>query len=69
MKASYAEVRDELATLEELLTCVAVLGEDESITTDIMKQVEEKRKAVNIMVRFQFMFDNNYSKNTYRKVK
>eukprot|EP00731_Ephydatia_muelleri_P037648 Em0528g4a len=50
MKASGAEVRDELATLEELLTCVAVLGEDESITTDIMKQVEEKRKAVNIML-------------------
>ena len=44
MKASYGEVREELATLEELLTCVAVLGEDESITTDIMKQVEEKRK-------------------------
>ena len=69
MKASGAEVRDELARLEELLTCVAVLGEDESITTDIMKQVEEKRKAVNIMVRFQFILDNNYSKNTYRKVK
>ena len=42
MKANYAEVRDELA---ELLTYVAVLGENASITTDMMKQVEEKRKA------------------------
>ena len=31
MKACYAEVRDELATLEELLTYVAVLGENASI--------------------------------------
>ena len=53
MKANYAEVMDELATLEELLTYVVVLGENESITTDMIKQVEEKRKAANIMVRFQ----------------
>ena len=38
MKANYAEVMDELATLEELLTYVVVLGENESITTDMIKQ-------------------------------
>ena len=47
MNAGYAEVSDELATLEELLTYmhVVVLGENEPITINMIKQVEERRKA------------------------
>ena len=47
LKAKYAECKDEIADLEEVMTYVAVcLGKDDSI-----KQVNEKKQSVQKMVR------------------
>ena len=52
LKAKYAECKDELADLEEVMTSVAVcLGKDDSITNNFIKQVNEKKRSVQQMVR------------------
>ena len=52
LKAKYAECKDELADLEEVMTYVAVcLGKDDSITNSFIKQVNEKKQSVKQMVR------------------
>ena len=52
LKAKYAECKDELAGLEEVMTYVAVcLGKDVSITNNFIKQVNEKKQSVQQMVR------------------
>ena len=52
LKAKYAECKDELADLEEVMTSVAVcLGKDDSITNNFIKQVNEKKQSVQQMVR------------------
>ena len=44
LKAKYAECKDEIADLEEVMTYVAVcLGKDDSITNNFIKQVNEKK--------------------------
>ena len=51
LKAKYAECKDEIAVLEEVMTYVAVcLGKDDSITNNF-KQVNEKKQSVQQMVR------------------
>ena len=43
LKAKYAECKDELADLEEVMTYVAVcLGKDDSITNNFIKQVKRE---------------------------
>ncbi|KAL5490758.1 hypothetical protein EMCRGX_G015939 [Ephydatia muelleri] len=50
LKAKYAECKDELADLEEVMTYVAVcLGKDDSITNNFIKQVNEKKQSVQQM--------------------
>ena len=52
LKAKYAECKDEIADLEEVMTYVAVcLGKDDSITNNFIKQVNEKKQSVQKMVR------------------
>ena len=52
LKAKYAECKAELADLEEVMTSVAVcLGKDDSITNNFIKQVNEKKRSVQQMVR------------------
>ena len=52
LKAKYAECKDELADLEEVMTSVAVcLGKDDYITNNVIKQVNEKKQSVQQMVR------------------
>ena len=52
LKAKYAETKDELVDLEEVMTYVAVcLGKDDSITNNLIKQVNEKKQTVRQMVR------------------
>ena len=52
LKAKYAECKDEIADLEEVMTYVAVcLGKDDSITNNFIKQVNEKKQSVQQMVR------------------
>ena len=52
LKAKYAECKDELAELEEVMTYVAVFwGKDDSITNNFIKQVNEKKQSVQQMVR------------------
>ena len=47
LKAKYAECKDEIADLEEVMTYVAVcLGKDDSITNNFIKQVNEKKQSV-----------------------
>ncbi|KAL5468892.1 hypothetical protein EMCRGX_G030038 [Ephydatia muelleri] len=48
LKAKYAECKDELADLEEVMTCVAVcLGKDDSITNNFIKQEKEIARQSN----------------------
>ena len=52
LKAKYAECKDEIADLAEVMTYVAVcLGKDDSITNNFIKQVNEKKQSVQQMVR------------------
>ena len=47
LKAMYAECKDEIADLAEVMTYVAVcLGKDDSITNNFIKQVNEKKQSV-----------------------
>ena len=52
LKAKYAECKDEIADLAEVMTYVAVcLAKDDSITNNFIKQVNEKKQSVQQMVR------------------
>ena len=53
LKAKYAECKDELADLEEVMTYVALcLGKDDSITNNFIKQVNEKKQSVCSRARY-----------------